>query len=64
LAAIQADTEDLFAVGSPFHGTGRVHLITYNSSGIGPRSWLPGSSGVPAGAARFGASIGGYDDSP
>ena len=64
LSAIQADNENVFAVGSPYHGTGRVHLITYNSSGYASRSWLPGSGGVPGGAARFGASIGGYDNTP
>lgn len=64
LSAIQADTENVFAVGSPDQGTGRVHLITYNTAGHAPRSWVPGAGGVPGSAARFGASVGGYDASP
>lgn len=64
LSAIQADNENVFAVGSPYHGTGRVHVITYNSAGYAARSWVPGSGGVPGGAVRFGASIGGFDASP
>ena len=64
LSAIQADNENVFAVGSPYQGAGRVHLITYNSSGYASRSWVPGAGGVPSGATRFGAGIGGYDNSP
>lgn len=64
LSAIQADNENVFAVGSPYQGTGRVHLITYNTAGYASRSWVPGSGGVPGSAARFGASIGGFDASP
>ena len=64
LSAIQADNENVFAVGSPYQGAGRVHLITYNSSGYASRSWVPGVGGVPSGATRFGAGIGGYDNSP
>lgn len=61
LVAIQAGSENVFAVGHPFPGTGSVHLITDNGAGFAPRSWVPGSGGVPTGATHFGWSLGGYD---
>ena len=64
LSALPAANQDVIAAGNPHPRAGRVHLITYNSSGYASRSWLPGSGGVPGGAARFGASIGGYDNTP
>ena len=61
VVALEGGSERAFLVGNPFHKTGAVHVVHVSGSGAS-RAWLPGSGGVPAGAARFGWSAGGHDD--
>jgi hypothetical protein len=61
VAALEGGSESVFLVGNPLHATGAVHVNNV-SGGFASRAWLPGSGGVPAGAARFGWSAGGHDD--
>jgi hypothetical protein len=61
VVALEGGSERVWLIGNPFHATGTVHVVNV-SGGFASRSWLPGSAGVPTGAARFGWSAGGHDD--
>jgi hypothetical protein len=61
LAALEGGFEGALLIGNPFHATGAVHVVNV-TGGFASRAWLPGSGGVPTGAARFGWSASGHDD--
>ena len=61
VVALEGGSERVWLVGNPFHATGAVHVVNV-TGGFASRAWLPGSGGVPGGAARFGLSAGGHDD--
>ena len=61
VVALEGDPERVWLVGNPFHATGTVHVVSV-TGGFASRAWLPGTGGVPGGAARFGWSAGGHDD--
>lgn len=60
VAAMQGRAETLWAIASPYHGSGSVFL---SSSSGEERAWVPGSGGVPrlAGSGRFGWSVSGLE---
>ncbi len=61
VVALEGGSERAWLIGNPFHVTGTVHVVNV-TGGFASRAWLPGSGGVPGGAARFGWSVSGYDD--
>jgi len=48
--------EAIFAISSPFQGGGSVYVIS-NDPTIEPRSWKPGTGGIPGTGFRFGQSV-------
>jgi hypothetical protein len=52
----RGDGEAIFAISSPFQDGGSVYVISSDPT-INPRSWKPGSGGIPGPGARFGQSV-------
>jgi hypothetical protein len=50
------DDEAIFAISSPFQDGGSVYVLSSDPT-INPRSWKPGTGGIPGPGVRFGQSV-------